>query len=84
MPKTELHKLAETDRINEHNIGLHINDINTVDEGKYNYERSFRWSWGDGHYGENVTPLHVALIKISRASVLYLISAGADINLTFI
>lgn len=32
MPLTELHKLAESDLIDQHNIKLHFKDINTVNE----------------------------------------------------
>ena len=78
MPKTELHKLAESDTIDQHNIKIHLKDLNTVNEepdsSDYDYPAG---GWG------KTTPLHVAVLQSKRKAVLFLISYGADINLQF-
>ena len=77
MPLTELHKLAESDLIDQHNIKLHFKDVNTVNEGRLNELNGVVCIVG------NTTPLHVALLCSKHTAVLFLISCGADVNLEF-
>ena len=75
MPLTELHGLAESNKLNKDNILLHIRDVNTVNENGALYGLD---------YVRSATPLHVALLYFNRTAILFLIAFGANIHLEFI
>ena len=73
MPLTELHRLALEDKINQENIKLHLNDINTPDDEE-------RW----GSKATMMTPLHTALLKRNTNAICFLLAYGASVHTEFL